>query len=58
MKVAINCGVLQTNDEQGIVTRSVRDLIHHAANRHACKNGKRMFWDLFSPDKDEPMKTA
>jgi hypothetical protein len=34
-----------TIDEQGLVMRSTRDLIFHAANRYACKSGAKFFHD-------------
>lgn len=49
MKVATNTlepNVVHTTDEQGLCKRTIRELIFHAANRHACTNvGLHFFFD-------------
>ena len=37
--------IIHTTDEQGLVCRTPRDLIYHAANRYACKSGAQFFHD-------------
>ena len=43
-----------TVDHQGLVTRSISELIFHAADRHACDSGKAFFWQ----DHSKPTKIA
>lgn len=47
MKVAANnmSNQVLTIDEQGLVTRTIADLIVHAANRHSCLRGGQFFFN-------------
>ena len=41
--ISSNQPVVMTQDEQGRVLRSIHNLICHAANRHASRNGGRFY---------------
>jgi hypothetical protein len=49
MKVAtndVNPNEVLTYDEQGLVTRTVSELIVHASNRYVCKHGGPFFFPI------------